>query len=450
MIKIHIIILFFLTISFQISAQNNEQKIQNDSLKYHPKKGWNFGAIPYIGFSTDRGFQYGGLINNFNYGNGKIYPKYYQNLYIEVSRTTKGSGINQIFFDSEHIIKGLRLTADISHLTEQALNFYGFNGAQSRYNPDFINDGSSAYISRVFYNYERKFTRILLDLQGNMGITGLRWLGAAQITKIIINSVNINELNKNLKESKKLPAVDGLYDDYVKWGLINNTEKNGGTISLFSLGTIYDTRDNEGNPNHGIWSEAILAIAPGFINPEKGFTEVAITHRQYFTLLPNYLTLAYRLNWQQTVSGRNPFYFLPYKISSIPFSTFVDGLGGSNTIRGILRNRVVADGKILGNIELRYKTFQTYWLQQNIDIGLSTFYDAGYITKKSAIDLSLVPTADRLKYFDEKAANRVYHSIGLGLHFVMNQNFIISPEYGISLNRNDGNSAFYISVGYIF
>jgi len=442
--------LFFLTISIQLNAQNDEQKTQNDTLKYHRKKGWNFGVIPYIGFSTDRGFQFGGLINNFNYGDGKIYPKYYQNLYIEVSRTTKGSGINQIFFDSEHIIKGLRLTADISHLTEQALNFYGFNGAQSRYNSDFINDGSTAYISRVFYNYERKFTRILLDIQGNLGFPGLKWLGAAQVTKIEINSVDINKLNKNLKGSTQLPAVDGLYDDYVKWGLINNTEKNGGTISLFSLGTIYDTRDNEGNPNHGIWSEAILAIAPGSINPENGFTEIAITHRQYFTLLPNYLTLAYRLNWQQTLSGENPFYFLPYKISSIPFSTFVDGLGGSNTIRGILRNRVVAEGKLLGNIEFRYKLFHTYFYQQNFEIGLSSFYDAGYITKKSKVDLSLVPTADRLKYFDENAANRLYHSIGLGLHFIMNQNFIISPEYGISLNKNDGNSAFYISVGYIF
>ncbi len=450
MIKISLILLFLLSISLKIKAQNNEQKTQKDTLNYRPKKGWNFGTIPYVGFSTDRGFQFGGLVNSFNYGDGKIYPKYYQNLYVEVSRTTKGSGINQIFFDSEHLIKGLRFTADLSHLTEQALNFYGFNGAQSRYNPDFVNDENSNYISRVFYNYERKFTRILLDLQGNTGITGLKWLGAAQITNIIINSVDINKLNKSLKPSNKLPAVDGLYDDYVKWGLINDKEKNGGTISLFSLGTIYDSRDNESNPNHGVWSEAILAIAPGSINPENGFTEIALTHRQYFTLLPSTLTFAYRLNWQQTLAGKNPFYFLPYKISSIPFSTFVDGLGGSNTIRGILRNRVVAEGKLLGNVELRYKIYQTYWLQQNFYIGISSFYDAGYITKKSPLDLSLVPTADRLKYFDEHAANRLYHSTGLGLHFVMNQNFVISPEFGISLNKNDGNSAFYISVGYIF
>jgi hypothetical protein len=448
--RFHILLLLIFFLSIQLKAQNDKKKPLVDTLKDRPKKGWNFGVIPYIGYSTDRGFQYGGLINIFNYGDSRIYPKYYQNIYMEVSRTTKGSGINQLFFDSEHLIKGLRVTADISHLTEQALNFYGFNGAHSRYNSNFIEDGNPDYISRVFYDYQRKLTRALVYLQGNVGIPGIKWLGGAQITNIIINSVDINDLNKDLTGSKKLPNVDGLYDDYVKWGLIDNKDKNGGTVSFFSLGAIYDTRDNESNPNHGVWDEAIVADAPGAVNPDNGFSEIALTHRQYFTLSPDRLTLAYRVNWQQTLSGKVPFYFLPYKINSIPFSTFIDGLGGSNTIRGILRNRVVADGKMLGNIELRYKAYQTYWHRQNIYIGLSSFYDAGFITKKTAVDLSMVPTADRLKYFDENAANRLYQSIGLGLHFVMNQNFIISPEYGIALNKNDGSSALYISVGYIF
>ncbi len=445
-----VLLLFSISFTLSLNAQNSDEKSQKDTLKDRPKKGWNFGTIPVIGFSSDIGFQYGALINLFNYGDSKIYPKYYHNLYMEVSRTTKGGGVNQIFFDSEHLIKGLRIMADISHLTEKALDFYGFNGAQSRYNSDFTNDGSPAYISRVFYNHERKLTRVLVNVQGELGVTGLKWLGGAQIIKFAINSVDINALNKNLKESKKLPAVDGLYDDYVKWGLIDEKEKKGGTLSFLSFGTVYDTRDNEGNPNHGIWSEAILAIAPGTINPENGFSEIALTHRQFFTLVPHRLTLAYRLNWQQTLTGKVPFYFLPYKLTSKPFSTYVDGLGGSNTIRGILRNRVVADGRMLGNIEVRYKAYQTYWHRQNIYIGLSTFYDAGLVTKKSTVDLSLVPTADRTKYFDDNAAGRVYHSTGVGLHFVMNQNFIISFEYGKALNKNDGNSGFYTTVGYIF
>ncbi len=34
------------------------------------KTGWNFGALPTITFDTDLGFQYGALVNLYNYGDG--------------------------------------------------------------------------------------------------------------------------------------------------------------------------------------------------------------------------------------------------------------------------------------------------------------------------------------------------------------------------------------------
>jgi hypothetical protein len=40
------------------------------------KTGWNFGALPAVTFSTDQGFQYGALVNLFDYGDGAIYPDY--------------------------------------------------------------------------------------------------------------------------------------------------------------------------------------------------------------------------------------------------------------------------------------------------------------------------------------------------------------------------------------
>ena len=60
------------------------------------KTGWTFGALPAIAYDTDRGFKYGGLVNFFNYGNGSTYPDYLHSIYLEWSRTTKGSGINQL------------------------------------------------------------------------------------------------------------------------------------------------------------------------------------------------------------------------------------------------------------------------------------------------------------------------------------------------------------------
>lgn len=426
-------------------------KAQKDTLNEHPKTGYNFGALPVVGVSTDVGVLYGMFFNVFNYGDGKIYPKYLQNLYMEVSRTSKGGRTYQLFLDSEHIIKGLRFTADISHLTEQALPFYGFNGTQSVYDPQLENDdATTTYISRMFYRHERKLTRLLITLQGSLGTPGLRWLGGLQSINFVINTVNIDALNKGLNESNKLPKVNGLYDDYVKWGLIDNTEKNGGTLNFLLSGIVYDKRDNESNPSNGIWAEAIMATAPGAVNPENGFTRLAITYRQYFTLIPKRLVFAYRLNLRQTISGKTPFYFLPYQLTSRPFSTTIDGLGGLNTIRGILRNRLVADGMVLGNAELRFKTWQTYWRRQNFYFAFTSFYDAGMVTKKREMNLSLVSQTDKQKYFDENATGHLTQSAGLGLHIVMNQNFNVSFDFGKSFNKKDGTSGFYMGLGYLF
>ena len=423
---------------------------QTDTLAERPKTGYNFGALPIVGFSTDVGVLYGIIFNLFHYGDGKIYPKYYQNLYLEVSRTSKGGRTYQMFFDSEHIIKGIRLTADVSHLTEQALPFYGFNGPESVFNSQLQDDESAAYISRMFYRYDRKLTRVLINLQGSFGASHLKWLAGAQTIQYEINPVDVDALNKGLSGSKKLPHVDGLYDDYVKWGLIDANEKNGNRLNFLSLGTVIDTRDNEPNPNRGIWSEAILAVAPGAVNPKEGFTRLAITHRQYFNLIPRRLTLACRLNWRQTISGRTPFYFLSYQLSSRPFSTNIDGLGGSNTIRGILRNRIIADGMAMGNAELRFKAWQTYWHNQNIYISFTSFYDAGIVTKKREMNLALVPQAERQNFFDTNKAGYLNQSAGIGMHFVMNQNFNVSFDYGKAFSKVDGTAGFYMGIGYIF
>ena len=41
----------------------------------------------------------------------------------------------------------------------------------------------------------------------------------------------------------------------------------------------------------------------------------------------------------------------PYMITSFAKVTTTDGLGGAKTIRGILRNRVVGDGIVYGNLK---------------------------------------------------------------------------------------------------
>jgi len=46
------------------------------------KTGWKFGgALPTITFDSDLGFQYGALVEFFNYGDGSTYPDYFDYCY---------------------------------------------------------------------------------------------------------------------------------------------------------------------------------------------------------------------------------------------------------------------------------------------------------------------------------------------------------------------------------
>jgi len=170
------------------------------------KKGFNFGPLPVLGYNSDIGFQYGLVLHVFNYGDGTLYPEYKYSIYTEVSRTTKGGGINQLFFDSKHLLPhNIRITADISYLTELALNFYGFNGYKSVYNRSFEDDKDPDYKSRMFYRHERKFFRFTLDLQGKLKSDRILWLGGLGYFDTKVSTVNIDKLNKGKDESEKLP-----------------------------------------------------------------------------------------------------------------------------------------------------------------------------------------------------------------------------------------------------
>lgn len=418
------------------------------------KTGRNIGALPVIGYSSDIGFQYGALANFYQYGDGSIYPKYFHSIYMEISRTTKGSGINQLFYDSEHLLPGLRITADMSYLTEKALDFYGFNGYDAVYNAGWTDKTKdpSIYRSRVFYEHERKLFRFALDIQGKFGASHLHWLAGIAHLHVGIAPVNVSQLNKGLSEGNKLPDIPGLYDKYVQWGLISAGESRGGGVNYFKTGFIFDTRDNEPNPMHGMWTEALICTAPRFlVNGNYGYSKLSIIHRQYFTLIRDKLSLACRLAYQGTISGRAPFYMQSYLISSYSQSTIIDGMGGARTLRGMLRNRAVGDGIAYGNIELRWKFYRTQFMNQNFYLGLNAFADAGQVVQKIPVSLpgNLGVGENPENYFDPNA-EALHTTYGLGIRLAMNQNFILAADYGRVTDQRDGGSGVYVNLGYLF
>lgn len=413
------------------------------------KTGINVGLLPVVAFDSDLGFQYGGLSNIYFYGDGSQYPDYRHSLYLEVSRYTKGSGINRIFYDSKYLIPGLRFTTDISYLTEQAYAFYGFNGAQAVYNPQWIDDQDAAYRSRLFYNHERNRFRFLADFQGRFFNDNLRWIAGFQLLNDEIASVDIDKLNEG-KVDNLLPSVDsvpGLYELYKQWGIISPEQADGGLNNFLKVGIILDTRDNEPHPMKGVWTEIVLQTSPSFLGSETPYTLLNITHRQYFTIAKDRLDFAYRLMTQNTIGGSAPFYLKPNVATSMLRGANSEGLGGGKTLRGILLNRVVGDGFFLGNAELRWKFTKFRFIKQNFYLGLNAFLDAGMVTQ--SVDINNPSVLLDTDYFNS-GKDKMHFSTGLGFRIAMNQNFIIALDYGFALDKQDGKKGMYIGLNYLF
>jgi outer membrane protein assembly factor BamA len=416
------------------------------------KTGWTFGAVPAVTYNSDLGFQYGAVVNLFYFGDGKTYPKYLHNVYLEWSRYTKGSGINMLRYDSEHLIPGVRLTSELSYLTEQALDFYGFNGYQTTFNPDFSNDKSNNYISRMFYRMDRRMLRFRAEFMGNLAGKELRWLAGLEFSNIKLATVDIAKLNKGKSGTNLLPDTSLLYDKYVKWGLIPQSQKSGGNNVLLKLGIVYDTRDNEPNPMKGMWTEAQLLLAPSFIgNGDFSYSKLVLTHRQYFTLAPNVLSFAYRLSYQSKLGGTIPFYMLPFEYNTPPDYTR-DGFGGSKTLRGVIRNRVVGDGVAFGNIEFRWKFLRTILWNQNLYLALSAFTDGGIVTNDYKVDLTQAKLdPDYNKYFPANINKDGLHlGYGSGFHLGLNENFIVALDVAFAAKKDDGKMGLYIGIGWLF
>ncbi|MGF1585357.1 MAG: hypothetical protein ACFCUM_08560 [Bacteroidales bacterium] len=412
------------------------------------KTGWTFGALPAISFNSDLGLQYGGVVNLYYFGDGSSYPKYMHSIYAEISRFTKGSGVNRLFYDSEYLIPNIRVTADLNYFTEKALDFYGFNGYNSLYNASMEDDTHAEYLSRMFYRHERNMFRFTLDFQGQLAGQELRWIGGIGLLNNSISTVDIDALNEGKDQEDMLPDIPGLYDRYLEWGVISPGESKGGNAHHLKLGVIYDSRDNEPNPMSGVWSEAVIFAAPGFLgNGDFAYSRISLTHRQYFTIVERNLSFAYRLNYQGTLGGNVPFYMLPYMINSFSLSSNTDGLGGSKTVRGVLRNRIVGDGMVFGNFEMRWKFFRTVLFNQNIYLALNGFMDAGQVVTNRKID---VPAGSPFYSFYNPDEESMHVALGGGFRIAMNENFIIAVDYGKPLDSRDGGGGLYIGLNYLF
>ena len=481
-----IIASLLLCMPFALSAQTSDNTAETSSkkskkeVKYNEngeiiKTGYNYGPLPAVAFDADKGFQLGALLNIFDFGDGSTYPNPRQKWYFEASFFTKGSQLFVVSYDNKFSIPGVRFSSTVTLTNDKAMDFYGFNGYMSYYDAERVALGKDkSNLNDFIYTPKYRVNRLALlfktDFTGNIWDNKFFWEAGYHLSYIKQGydnkqALNLAKINKNKDENKIFPETEEpIFDLYRKWGIISEEEAWGGLSSTLRLGLLFDTRDKEAAPSRGIWAEAHAMVAPKWLGTTNPYYRYSVTFRHYVPIVKNdILTFAYRLNYEGTFGNDAPYYVLPF-ITVMGSNYDRDGMGGYRTIRGLMRNRVQGLDVASYNAEFRWRFVSFQLWKQNISFGLSLFSDGTMVTKN--YDMSFKGDEQYRAEYDEymaltgyRTADRPHITVGAGLRFIMNQNFIVAFEYGMPLSKfssdpfiknQDGNGAFYINTGYLF
>ena len=430
-----LLLLFGVLFGLNVLSQNENDTIvvEKTGKEDIVKKGISFGPLPVVAFDADKGFQYGALLNIYDFGDGSHYPHPRQQWYIEASAYTKGTQQYFLTYDSKHLIPGIRMSLAGTVVYDQAMDFYGFNGYQAIFHPDTLTP---------FYRVERLSVTAKADFAGNIWQNKLFWQGGYYFAKHRYSNIDLDRINKGKDEDKQFWG-ETLYQKYIDWGIIPESEKDGGFVSALRMGLMYDTRDFEAAPSRGIWTEANLSLAPGFLGTSHPYYRYMLTFRHYIPVVKDQLTFAYRLNYQGTIGNNLPFYVMPV-FSTIGKEYDKDGIGGYRTVRGVMRNRIQGLDVGFFNTEFRWKFLRTHLWKQNVFLGLNVFCDGGMVTR----DYDMLSLNN--DFVNTSKSNGLQAAAGGGFRIGINQNFIIAVDYAKPFNKQDGNGGLYINTGYLF
>lgn len=365
--------------------------------------GYNITGIPVLSFNSDEGFGYGVRGSLYNYSSGEYNPYFYL-IDTEVSFTTEGKKEVFVFFDSPFLLgKGNRLTGEVRYQDNDFTPFYGL-GHRSAYRKALADEDDPDFIDEDYYRFGRRRMTAWLDYQHLMG--SIRALAGFGI---------------NYTDVDVLAGTTALANDNTVSG-----SKGGGLSNYVKLGLIYDTRDFEPAPHRGDWVDVVFEWSSKAVASDYDYRRLTVTQRHYFPISGRSV-LAERMAIIKAW-GDIPF----YEMAFIP-STFriQEGIGGSKSARGLLKNRYMGPVEIFGNIELRHRLFDFQVVGQNLFLALAAFFDFG-----GAWD-----------GLDDVSVGRLHPGWGGGIHLGWDESFIISVD---AATGEDVGFALYIGIGYLF
>jgi hypothetical protein len=366
--------------------------------------GWEFTGLPALNFDSDQGFGYGAILALYDYGPTGISP-YRLSLRPTLFLTTEGRRDLTLFLDAPNLSSGWRLSAFAGEERQIATPYYGV-GNESTYSPE-LEEGENPY----FYRFGRDRWVLRALLRRRLGSWPLFLLVGGQMTHFTIDPTPKNDgttlLQAELGPGSPIP---------------------GGTENSLRGGLVWDTRDRESGPGSGVWTEALVEGVAEILDSHTDYVRWTLTDRRYFTLFPG-LVVANRVSLQN-ITGFPPFYALTYIQSSFEG---LEALGGSKSLRGVLRNRYAGKGVFFWNMEARWRVREQRVLGKDAHLALIGFLDSGRVWAEGVDASSLL-------------AN-LHHGYGGGLRLGWGPNFVIATDFATSQGVG---LQLYIGLGYLF
>jgi len=353
-----------------------------------------------LNFDSDEGVGYGALVQIYEYGAG-VRP-YRYTIQPTLLFSTKGRRDLVLFVDAPNI-GGWRLGLDVAREQHLATPYYGVGNA-SVYDTTAEQDPNPYY-----YRYGRRRTRVAADVQHRLAHSSARFLVGAGSVSISTTAVPFDSGTTLFAQQFSQNGAPKGRANYARGGIV------------------WDTRDREVGPTRGVWAEALVQEVSPTLGATHRYERYTSTVRTYLPIART-LTGALRLLAQQT-NGDVPIYDLTTIQSSYKPQ---EGLGGNNTVRGVLKDRFVGKGIVVANTELRWRFANFQLRHKPAFLQASGFVDAGRVWAQSI-------RAGEL-------ASDLHAGYGGGLRLGLGPSFVVALDVGHSSEATQ----IYIGLGYPF
>ncbi len=298
--------------------------------------GHDVRPVPFLGFTADEGFFFGGGPAITRYSFGK-YPYAYKFSLLGNYAFRTGAFRIALAADIVDVFPGARLSIEGQISVPRSVgNFYGFGNETVR-DKDLEADD--------FYKVKTDNYSLRPKLSFKMH-ENLDWYFGAGYSFT------------NLKR-RDSPFVRLLADSLGLYGAGKFRQL------YFSTGIEIDTRDRKIASTRGIYAAVDVAHTPDILDLTDRYTRLSGETRFYLsdTLLADF-TLAFRIGGQK-LYGKFPFFEAAF-------------LGGKSSLRGFRNYRFAGNSAAYGNVDLRFY-LKRIWIIFPADFGLFTFADAGRV-----------------------------------------------------------------------